>query len=180
MVIKRWIVPARLAVPENQQSLHPQNSLTHSTLSTSTWACCVMKICPKSDTERPENRIGGEPTAATIPDNTAVESPFTPRTAGHRAVRIDRPIGVYRELSVACPPQAASQWKHQRALLNDISQNAHLYVKTPAGPRGDASIRRLDENGPMHRHLRTGGTKRMNAGLACGQQAQGRLRGEAR
>jgi hypothetical protein len=53
MVIKRRIVPARLGVPENQQSLHPQNSVTPSTLSTSTWVCCVMKICPKSESERP-------------------------------------------------------------------------------------------------------------------------------
>jgi hypothetical protein len=34
--------------------------------------------------------------------------------------------------------------------LTGISRNAHLYVKTPAGPRGYASMRRPDEHGPMH------------------------------
>jgi hypothetical protein len=87
------------------------------------------------------------------------------------------------------------------APFTGISRNAHLYVKTPAGSRGDASISQLDEHGPMHTHdsqgpkltqrtlyckvkrlgpMRTGGAKRMNAGLVCGQQAQGRLQGEAR
>src|SRR5262245_3861550 len=42
MVIERRVVPARLGVPENQQSLHPQNSLTPSTLSTST--CDVLRL----------------------------------------------------------------------------------------------------------------------------------------
>ena len=37
MVIQRRIVPARLGVPENQQSLHPQTNVTPSTLPTSNW-----------------------------------------------------------------------------------------------------------------------------------------------
>ena len=32
---------------------------------------------------------------------------------------------------------------------------------------GDTSSRRLDEHGPMHRHVRTGGVERMNAGLSA-------------
>jgi len=43
MIITRRIVPARLRVPENQQRLHPHRSVTPSTWSASTWACCVMK-----------------------------------------------------------------------------------------------------------------------------------------
>ena len=69
------------------------------------------------------------------------------------------------------PPPAAGG----RVPLTGISRNAHLSVKTPAGPREYASIRRLDEYGPMHRHVLTGGAERMNAGLVWG-----RLRGEAR
>jgi hypothetical protein len=46
--------------------------------------------------------------------------------------------------------------------------------------RVSGSIRRLDERGPMHRQVRSGGAERMNAGLVCGQQAQARQRGEAR
>jgi hypothetical protein len=53
-------------------------------------------------------------------------------------------------------------------------------IKSRLCSRVSASIRRLDEHGPMHRHVRTGGAERMNAGLVCGQQAQRRLRGEAR
>jgi len=67
-----------------------------------------------------------------------------------------------------------------QADLTRISQNAHLQVKTPARAQRDADIRRFAERGLMHRHVRTGGATRMNAGLVCGQQAQGRLRGEAR
>jgi len=66
-----------------------------------------------------------------------------------------------------------------QADLTRISQNAHLQVKTPARAQRDADIRRFAGR-LMHRHVRTGGATRMNAGLVCGQQAQGRLRGEAR
>ena len=64
--------------------------------------------------------------------------------------------------------------------LTGISRNAHLHVKTSAGPPGDPSIRRPDEDGLLHRDLRIGGAKHMNGGLVYGQQAQERLRGEGR
>jgi hypothetical protein len=53
-------------------------------------------------------------------------------------------------------------------------------IKSRRCSRVSVSIRRLDEHGPMHRHVRTGGAERMNAGLVCGHKTQGRLQGEAR
>ena len=65
------------------------------------------------------------------------------------------------------------------AAQRNLTQRSPLREDT-AGPRGDTSIRRLDEHGPMHGHLRSEGATRMNAGLVYGQQAQGHLAGEAR
>jgi len=114
---------------------------------------------------------------ARVPDDgrhTRGKSPSAERSTFSTLRRVWRAI---RRVPAAKPLASGNiTW----APLTEISRNAHLYVKTPAGPRGDTSIRQLDEHGPMHRHLRTGGSKRMNAGLVCGQQAQGRLRGEAR
>jgi DinB superfamily len=67
------------------------------------------------------------------------------------------------------------------AALTDAQANECSPPREDTGwSRGYASIRWLDEHGPTHRHLLTGGAERMNAGLVCAQQAQGRLRGEAR
>jgi hypothetical protein len=65
------------------------------------------------------------------------------------------------------------------APLTGISRNAHLDVKTPAGPGSDTSLHRLGDRGPMHRHPRTE-ERSMNADTVCAQQAQRRLRGETR
>src|SRR4030095_263187 len=76
MIITRRIVPARLRVPENQQSLHPHRSVTPSTGSTSTWVCCVMKSVRSLNVKG-----GGEPRLEqsgliAVPAETSVRAAF--------------------------------------------------------------------------------------------------------
>jgi hypothetical protein len=61
------------------------------------------------------------------------------------------------------------------APFTGISRNAHLYVKTPAGPRGDASIHRLLSMARCTHIIRIGQgfTQRtlyykVHAGVRCG------------
>ena len=80
---------------------------------------------------------------------TAVDTSVHPRaTVTDEAVRAPGLGAALRHLSLA------------PATLIGISRNAHLHVKTPAGPRRDTSIRQAHEHGPMHRHVRTGGVER--------------------
>ena len=85
------------------------------------------------------------------------------------------------------PVQHVARLTRSAGSLSLASAPAHRNLTECSPPRedtgwslADTSIRRLDEHGPMHRHVRTGGAERMNAGVVCGQQAEGRLRGEAR
>jgi hypothetical protein len=101
-----------------------------------------------------------------------LSNPFDARTS----------VVSYRE-----PPMAGGT-RHEPPTPSEFRPTQNNYfvlqrpfvIKSRLCSRVSASIRRLDEHGPMHRHARPGGAERMNAGLVCGQQAQGRLRGEAR
>jgi hypothetical protein len=122
------------------------------------------------------NRDIDRPYAMALPPSSGASFGFRRQSAtrsGPRTVHQGRPVSYSRRKGRPLVSAAETVFTTGcPAPLTRISRKAHLYVKTPAAPRGHTSIRRRGEHGSMHRHLRTGGaTHGWRYGVRAGPSA---------